>query len=257
MKTSFNYTGRKRLDTSTFDIYIYEKDQEASELEIALNRDEIPEDEIPEDAMAWVEAYRGSKMMRFKLGKLTDCRNERFVLNEFDPAEPVLFRIKLVDENDHKHPIKGWRDQIRPVVYDASGQKKKSVLPVYPSGDLGNIIWRINWDDPSRPVLQVNNKINARNITSIVAKDADFAALVFPQVIREVLSYLLKEGFDDDEENEWIIFAENLVGESCERGDYGSETDNNRVEDWIEKVVERFGVETDLINRYNKFKEGG
>ena len=254
MKASFNYTGRKRLDNSTFEIILYEKTGEASELEVALHKDQITE--IPDTAVAWVEAHHGSKMMRFCLGPWAQSKTERYPLKAFDPGEPVLFRIKIVDENDDKHPIKGWRDRIRPVTYDPSGQKKKSILPVYPT-DLGHIAWQIDWSDPSRPILQVNSRINdGREVTSIVKNDPDFAVLVFPQVLREVLTRLLAQGADDDNENEWLVFAENLVGSKCGRGEENSDEDRELVENWVFEVIQGFGREAELISRYIKFKAG-
>lgn len=254
MKASFNYTGRKWLDNSTFEIRLYEKNEAPSELEVALHKDQITD--IPGTAVAWVEAHNSSKMMRFCLGSWEQSKVETFSLSDFDPGEPLLFRIKIVEENDHKHPIKGWRDRIRPVTYDPSGQQKKSVLPVYPT-NLGHIVWRIDWRDPSRPVLQVNSRINdARSVESIVKKDPDFAALVFPQVIQEVLTRLLLEGLDDDEQNEWLIFAKNLCGAQCERNEDDEKEDRELIDDWVGTVVQSFGHEMELISRYIKFKEG-
>jgi len=257
MKASFNYTGRKRLDNSTFQINIYEKKEADSELEIVLFKEQIKD--LPEGAVSWVEAYHASKMMRFRLGSWDDSNQERFILSEFDPGEPLLFRIKIVDETDQKHPIKGWRDRIRPVIYDVSGRQKKSVLPVKPV-DLGHIAWKIDWEtDFTHPILLVNSRINdARDVTSIVKNDPDFAILVFPQVIQEVLTRLLLEDvdIDEDEENEWLTFAYRLVNNNCERRPEDKVKDKELVVAWADSVAQAFGREAELISRYVKFKEG-
>ncbi len=249
MKASYNYTGRKRLDDSTFELNIRENTAAPADLEISLNTEEI--ENIPETAVAWVEAYHSSKMMRFCLGGWAEVAQKKFALTDFDPGEPLLFRIKIVEESDEKHPIKGWREQIRPVIYDASGRQKKSILPVYPT-DLGSCAWKIDWSEPSRPILKVNSRINS--IANIVAKDPDFAALVFPQVIREVLTRLLHADIED-EENEWLTFAESLVADVCER-DEDDEEDERLIDAWVERVIQRFGQEADVITRYNNLKEG-
>jgi len=255
VKASFNYTGRKRLDNSTFQIEIREQKNGRSKLEVTLVKENITD--ISKGAIAWVEAYRGSKMMRFRLGCWNESETQTFSLSDFDEGEPLLFRIKIADENDAKHPIKGWRDRISPVVYDVNGQQKKSVLPVKPM-NLGHIAWRLDWDDSKRPILLVNSRINdARNVESIVKNDPDFAVLVFPQVIREVLiRLLLVEKADEDDENDWITFACNLVGTTCERAEGDDPRDEELVETWVETVAQEFGREAELISRYLKFKGG-
>jgi|GEM_PF-4449422 len=258
MKASYNYTGRKRLDNSAFDIELYEVSEGPSEFEIALHLDAVSG--MPEKSVVWVEAYRGPRVMRFRLRSLSAAGSaERYVLDQFSTGEPLLFRIKIVDEGDSKHPIKGWRDRIRPVVYSASGQKKRSILPVYPC-DLGHIAWLLDWEDPTRPVLQVNSRISeARDISSIVKNDPDFAILVFPKVISEVLAKLLADDADGEEdgaENEWIIFGANLAGRPFE----GSEDDEGENADlirrWVDDVVQSFGRSMELVARYNRFKAG-
>ena len=198
MKRSFNFTGRKRLELSTFEFRLFEKDSGPSEFEFHLFGDDY---EIPDHAVIWVEAYRGPRLMRFHLGTWSDRKNgEKFELSNFGTGEPVLFRLKIVDETGSEHPIRAWRDRIRPETVGSNGQKQKSILPVHPC-DLGHIAWRIDWDDPTRPVLQVNSRLSeARDITSIVKNDPDFAILVFPEVIRQILTRLIVEEVTEEED---------------------------------------------------------
>lgn len=255
MKRSFNYTGRKRLETSKFDFRLIEKADGPSDFEFRLNGDDH---EISDHAVIWVEAYRGPRAMRFQMGTWKSPLNgQRKSLSFFDPGEPVLFRLKVVDETDQKHPIRAWHDRIRPETYSKDGQKKKSVLPVYPC-DLGHIAWRIDWEDPVRPVLQVNSRISeARDITSIVKNDPDFAILVFPEVIRQVLTKLLSENADEEEdslENEWLVFGAKLSGGAFSGAEDDEEENKKLIESWVKSVVQAFGSEMELIARYIKFK---
>lgn len=256
MKASCNFTGRKRLANSDFDIKLYEGRESPSRCEVRIGGHH--EDGVPDDAAVWVEAYRGPRMMRFNMGRWIDQKGfTSFTLDEFDPAEPLLFRIKVVEEGDRRHPIKAWRDRIRPITYSTTGQKKKSVLPVYPC-DLGHIAWRIDWTDPTRPVLQVNSRINeARDISSIVKKDPDFAMLVFPQVIREVLTRLLIENADEDddaEENEWMRFASNLAGRTFAGSESDEEENCRLIDEWVNSVAQSFARQAELLKRYMDFK---
>lgn len=258
MKRTFNYTGRKRLDGSAFVIRLFEKENAPSEFDVELHRSCMPS--LPERGVAWVEAYRGARTMRFRLGiRAFAEKSARLTLSDFDPNEPVLFRLKIVDENDSRRPVLGWRDRIRPFTYSKNGLKKKSVLPVLPC-DLGHVAWDIDWQDPLLPVLRVNSRINdAKSVTAIVKSDPDFAALVFPTVIREVLTRLLMGGADEEEdgdENEWLIFGTNLVGKGCELDDDDRDGDGNEeaIRRWVNAAVQAFGRQAALIPRYMDLK---
>lgn len=263
MKSSLNYTGRIKLDYSKFALNVYEKDNGQLDVGLILHKSHVQG--IRETAVIRLEAYRGPKTMQFNLGQWTEPTDEkRFGLTDFSPGEPIYFRIKIVDETDPSHPIRAWRDQIRPTEYDSSGQKKKSALEVRPE-DLRHIAWKIDWTEPSDPLLLVNSRISeAREVTVIVAQDPDFAALVFPQALREILTRLLRReeemGADEEEsvpENKWMIFASSLLGRWFNNIDGEDiEARNERIDSWVEDAVQAFGKELDLIARYKKFKLG-
>ncbi len=263
MKRSINFTDRKRLDNTAFELEVFERNNGPSELQIKMHETCMPKMPVsPIEATTWIEAYRGTRVMRFKMGlRAYRERSKRLPLSQFDPNEPLLFRIKVVDQNDKSHPILAWRDRIRPLTYASNGQKKKSVLPVLPC-DLGSVAWEIDWTEPLRPVLKVNSRINeAQNVTSIVKNDPDFAALVFPAVVKEVLTgLLLRENADteeDSDQNEWLIFGTRLAGYGCPRNEEDEENDREKVDVWIKDVVHSFASEADLIQRYVRFKEKG
>jgi hypothetical protein len=259
MKASYNFTGRHRLDNDTFNIEIHSAVSGPPSVEVNLYPHSFSE--IPRHSVAWLEAYRGPKSMRFRLPSLgEDTVSGRFELSAFSSDEPLLFRLKIVDETEPKHPIRAWRDRIRPVVYSPAGEKKRSILPVYPC-DLGSIGWRLNWDDERRPVLEVNSRIGeVCDVASIVQKDPDFALFVFPAVINEVLFRLLSQEADDDddaEDNEWLIFGARLSGRDFEGCDDDEETNTRLIREWVDAVVQSFGREADLVARYNALKKGG
>ena len=258
MKRSYNFTGRKKLDNAAFDIRVFEREAAPSELEVKINSDAMPK--LDGATVTWVEAYRGARTMRFRLGlRALYERGSRLVLNDFDPNEPLLFRIKIVSLDDPKCRILAWCDRIRPVTLMKSGQRKRSVLPVRPK-DLQDVAWEIDWGEPFRPVLNVNSRINeAKSIASIVKSDPDFAALVFPEVIREVLTALLLNEADEEEdatENEWLVFGESLVGESYELHDDDKKENERAVKEWVCQAVQAFGRKAELISRYKAFKMG-
>lgn len=256
MKRSFNYTGRKRLPTSCFLIAEHERQNQPSVFDIAVTSD--PTLEIPSDSVIWLEAYRGPKIVRVCLGTWatpTSIKGEN-PFSIFDFREPIAFRIKVVDERDPRHLIRAWRDSITPVVYGENGKKKKSILPVHPC-NLGSVPWDLDWEDESRPILRINIRIaEERDVTAIVRKDPDFAALVFPEVIRQVLTRLVTNdsgGDDEDDPNPWLVFAKSLYPLDAPIDDDSSDF-NKDVDNWVNGVVQSFCERMQLISRYSAMK---
>ncbi|MCH2026273.1 MAG: hypothetical protein MK172_11075 [Verrucomicrobiales bacterium] len=254
-KRSFNYTKRKRLGNSDFELSLFENSSSPSEFELSIPEDD---NEIPDHFQIIVDAYRGSKVMRFGMGtwgKRNELKRQR--LTAFDPGENVMFRIKIVDDLDSKRRIAMWRDQIKARSHSQDGNVTKSILPVHPR-DLGSIGWKLDWANPARPELQVNSKISeAQDVTSIVKNDPDFAILVFPEVIRQALTKLLKDDIEDDterQENEWFQFGAQLAGIEAPSMEEDDDAYERESDDWVSDVTEAFGKNFELVKRYVEFK---
>jgi len=246
MKRSFNYTNRYRMDGEWFDFSVHEQISGPSKLRYHIKQ----VDERFTGCRCWLEIYRGANIMRKDCGIFTAPITGEYELSEFDRGEPVLLRIKMVREEDKKRLICGWRDEIRPASHDAQGREKKSLLPVG-FKDLGDLVWKTELE-VLPPTLWINNKtgINEEYIKS----DPVFAALVFPQVLREILLKYLGENDDDDEQNEWIEFAVKLVGKPYEKAK--DEDTNERMRaDWVEEVVQNFSKGNHFLERFIK-REG-
>jgi hypothetical protein len=64
---------------------------------------------------------------------------------------------------------------------------KKSQFFLWSFPDLGNEIWRVEYEgEEGSPILIINKRIP--NIQNIAKQDAQFLIYVYPQVIREVLT---------------------------------------------------------------------
>ena len=89
-------------------------------------------------------------------------------------------------------------------------------------------------------------------MTSIVKKDPDLLCWFFLRFSRGFDPSIIGGECDEDGENDWLTFAYNLVGTTCERAE-GSVKDR-----FVDKPVrgwKKFGREAELISRYKKFKE--
>jgi hypothetical protein len=194
----------------------------------------------------WAEAYNNAVLQRFNLGLFKDC----FGLKEREASsflsdDSIKFRLKIVNENDPSHPIILWKDQIHPNEIDAKG-KRKGILDVKKCA-IAPLIWDIDFETSGYPKLLIDNSLPEDVVVS-----KTFSSLVLPAVLKSILTHLL-EGDENQEElqsNKWIIYAEKLIGEPCDKesdeglGDYNIE--------WISKVVRAFTKKQAFLTIYRE-----
>lgn len=249
-----NFTGRRKIPQRSFNLTLSDAEDGTLSGSLSFSEDLLPG--YPSDSRITVEAYMGPRQQRFRLGEtgsFTGCVN--LVLNRFSVGECPLFRIKIVRSEPDDGMILGWADRISPAIRDRDGDAQKAILPVI-ARDLGDEIWQLEFSDPFRPVLLVNSRISvAKEITSIARNDADFRALAFPAVLREILQriYLIEDG-PPDEDCPWGAFAEKLgAGDPPEDGD--DENHDSDVCEWIERAVRLFALSIQGADKYVEFKK--
>lgn len=253
----FNYTNRHRIPHECIHIVVQEERDAPSSFTASLD---LPaEFRLPGDAAVWLEAYSGPAQMRFSFGRAGQIRPPTDTrLSRFRPGEKVLFRVKVVDEKDATHRILAWADKLRPLLPEEAQAGRRSILPVE-SAELGEQIWALRWNDDV-PVLQLNAAFrDPRDITAIARTDADFVALVYPAVIRQILYTLTLTDeippSGEDEKHPWLEFAEvGLGGGPQPVLREGDEISREEVKDWIERAVNGFCRQNAALRRYAEAK---
>ena len=136
-------------------------------------------------------------------------------LTEFEVPDGVLFRVRVVQPpGQEHHKLLGEADGIPFVkVGEASAQRRPLLEPVPDA--LDQLMWKIDMEsDP--PKLLVNK--DAQPTWKEMARSPYFIALVYPEVMRRLLTTVLieKEWSEDEDESgwesDWIRFARNLGG---------------------------------------------
>ncbi len=212
MIRKFNYTGRKKIERNDILIRLV-KDTTPHpyfDLKISIN----PEG-FPDDAEIYLEAYDRSSFMRFRCGTLKDpvLPADRH-LTGIHSTDAIHFRVKVVDPSAQHGKILAVADRLTSVGESPEDTRHRSLLPVA-YDDLGKEIWRLDFRDIG-PVLTINNKIDAVNVTEIVKSSDLFFSLVYPSVLREILIRILviDDAFDDEDpelwQNLWLAFVENM-----------------------------------------------
>lgn len=233
MIRKLNFTGRKKIPKSLISIELVPDGNRQFSFDATFNLAELA---LPPDAEVYAEAYHHASYMRFSYGKIgkTVIPTER-KLRQIEPGAFPLFRVKVVKGGR----ILASADKIVPRSSADEPKGKLSLLPVE-FKDLADLIWNLDLSS-ERPVLQLNDRIDG--IKDIARIDQQFFALVYPDVIRQILRTILIENDyadadsdEDDWQSQWLRFAEGLPGVDKVPSDKYPGVEEDR-ETWIEEVI--------------------
>lgn len=244
----FNYTGRIKIRRA--DVKIRSKVLSGIlHFDAFLNLNNYS---LPADALVFIEAYRQTTWIRFAFGTVGCIQappEEQRLLKDFETADSILFRIKVTQSND-EHVILASADHISMVEpQDVSGIE--SLLHVKPD-DLGDEMWQLDLiGEP--PILIVNKNVVAD--WRQLATSPIFIALVYPDVLRQILVKILSEGFRDLDDKEdwrskWLMFATIFPNVDVKLPDKGADYD--AIIDWVDDVIIQFTRKLLLKEKFAK-----
>lgn len=248
---TLNYTNRKRILREHARITIHE-DKTGCTFDAGLN---LADYRLPGEARVFVEAYRQTQQMRFSYGQVGAMRiPENRNLRDFGSAEGVLFRVKVVTGIDPHGLLLAEADQIRPRKSTDADEDRVPLLPVVPDENMGEEIWKIEFDD-QQTLLRMNSRLGDWRA---LARDPAFVALVYPAVFRMVLRQILLHDKHRDSEDEddwrsrWLRFAVDLHGVASP-----PEEDNEAgLEDWIDTAASAFCSRQNIFAIHERFWTG-
>lgn len=248
---TLNYTNRQRIRRDDARIAIREE-KSGNVFNAGLS---LTDYGLPGDAHIFVEAYRQIQYMRFDFGQIgAMCIPDDRLLRDFDSAEGVLFRVKVVTAADPHGLLLAEADQIRPCKSTDDDENRIPLLPVVPDDNMGDEIWRLEFDD-QQTLLKVNSGFGDWRA---LARDRVFLALVYPSVFRSVLwRILIHEKHRDTEDGDdwrsrWLCFAVCLPGV----GDPPGEDDEDRIDGWIDTAASVFCRRHDIRTIYERYWTG-
>ena len=247
MIRKFNYTGRKKIKRSHVGIDILRDSDGRRFFNLRLQLEEMA---LPESGHVYVEAYHRTAYQRFDCGTVGRRRipTDRRLTSFSDKAVP-LFRVKVVDRSGTHGKILAALDQIRPERVDELPAGGHSLLFVEYE-DLGHTIWVLDLDG-NWPVLRLNSR--AEDISLVASSDNRFLALVYPEVLRRILTRVLIQDdhsdpdCDDDWPSLWLKLACTLPGMTPP-----PPIGRNDQEAWIDQAVETFGASHKLLDMFNQ-----
>ena len=238
MKRRINSTGRKKILLSNIKIEMLDATP-GDPLEAKVDLD-LGTYEFPPDARVVVEAYHRSSSQRFELGTIGDPKVPSvLVLDQVDHSGTVLFRVKVVDQSNHRGLLLGSAERVHPRSEgDETG--RQSLFPVH-YRDLVDEIWRVEFLPDARPTLILNNRWP--EMQHRLRTDPVIRAFLLPAAFRLVMEKLALDP-DEEDENEtdwrrdWKEFCKTELGIRDALPGLGAEQEEK--EDWVDRVVSRF-----------------
>lgn len=260
MKRHINYTQRKKIPQKNINITLIRENEMIKSFNASINLQGL---ELPFDAKVFIEAYYRTDRKRFDFGTVGNILEpQNSDLSDLGYLENLSFRIKIVDTSTKYGLILAEADKIKPHKEEGTEEKIQSILATEFNCELGHQIWRINFSS-SPPILELNK--NIPNIRSFTKSDPAFFFYVYPQVIKEILTYMFFiELFDPDESTDewlfnWFEFAKNIYPESVPKRFNPSDPDTQlEIIEWIDKVINEFSLlEQKKWEKFEKIIDGG
>jgi hypothetical protein len=242
----FNYTGRKKILRDDVKIRLQGNFNDKPIVDVAINFSDYG---FPQESSVFLEPQRKTRFMRIELGEVANSvRRNSITLMEFDDAQDIDFRVKVVDASQGL--LLGIAENIKPYNKDDQlDENQQSILPVS-SVDLSShgVLWRISQDD-QKAVLEIERELGSRDQ---VVRSLMFRAFIWPAAMRQILMRVLSENDWDEELSDpqdlstrWLLFTRQIGAGMPEK----EAADRN--EEWIDNAVRiltsRIGVRREAI----------
>jgi len=247
MIRKFNYTGRKKIRRSDVRIDLLRDGNNRRFFNISLNLTDL---ELPETARVYVEAYHRSGYQRYDFATVGSMKIPADLgLDSIPSSVTPLFRVKVVDRTTSHGRILASVDKVRPASVDDQPVGSRSMLFVE-FEDLGHAVWQLDLDG-DWPVLKLNLTID--EISLIASSDNRFLSLVYPEVLRQILTRILMvdehtdPDCDDDWPSLWLKLASSLPGMSAP-----TQISKAGRLAWIENAVDAFGANFNMLDKFHQ-----
>lgn len=181
------------------------------------------------------------------------------LLDQVDRSGSVLFRVKIVDNDNEPGKLLASAERIQPRSED-DADGRRSLFPIL-YRDLGPETWKVEINYGDRPKLIINTKLPG--FSHKLQENALLQGLLLPAAFREVLDKLVQPadaGDDADEEGEggtggwkeeWLQYAHDELG-MPEIADSVSEEDR---QDWVDEAIIKFSEKGSFISRIRKMAD--
>ena len=237
MISRLNYTGRKRITRQSARITLQEsEDGRPVSFDVEFDLAEL---NLPPEAPVRVEASRSRAMMRFdwgNVGNLVPPPPEERLLTDI-PHSPHFTVMALSPDGSGRLLALGER--LQPARPQNPGHP---LLPLQSVADLGQEVWRIDFDDNGGgPVLKVNH--NSSYANGEARRNGVFRGLVMPEALRVLLTraFVIEDNDPDETEGDWADWIR-FVGTFFKESLPEDRQDKEAMLGWINDCVQEFSA---------------
>ena len=241
--TRLNYTNRLRLTRDRIRLRLHESE---GQLLLNVERLDLSGFALPADAKVVVEAYRQTTRSRIRCGTVgSPVLPTTVPMPEFSVDGGALFRVKVVGVGEADGKLLAVADRV-PATGEQDGAARTPLLPFRSSDDLGQRLWRLEIDEG--PAVLINSGVGD---WKAFALEPSFQALVFPEILRQVSLWMVRENDineeDGDEAAAWRRFLANLGFDPADvKFDEPEQT-----EQWADDVAAAFARKHKFLHKLN------
>jgi hypothetical protein len=240
----FNYTNQQRILPA--DLLVSIVDEKPPQVSVAATLGDYA---LPADAPVVLEAYADWTESRHDLGTVGNLKGDKpILLEEFDSADGIRFRIKVLGTGAQAGLILAEADRIAPVEEEAKSGGQ-SFVRIY-STDTGGECWRLRFDG-SGPLLQFSSAL--ADWRSLLRTDS-VRALILPVVLRGILRRAVAEG-PDEGDGKWVVEALRL-GRTLARAEPPDDEDDDALEEWLDDACSAFGDRISALDSVQVLPQG-
>jgi hypothetical protein len=231
-----NSLGRKRIAQDCLEVAIHEGQPYRFSASVHL-----PDVDWPFDANVVLDVYGSgsSAVKRFYCGTAGNLLNLKDVLCDGITGLHLHFSVKVIDQSEKIGRLLGIGHKMIPNATSPSNREgRRGILPIE-LANLGHQLWSVEFRD--QDVFLVVNEM-VPGLASSMRSDPAIYCLVYPQVIRQILTRAIDQNIDLEEIEDrwpyhWLSFGKSLHPEHT---DPPFLEDDDGKEDWIEQVVSSF-----------------
>jgi len=241
-----NSLGRKRISQSCVVIEVHDGDPRTFDAEI-----NITEAGFPDVASVVLEGTSAgsSIVQRFDCGTVGSLIQPRGEMLDQLTGQNVFFSLKVIDRSERIGRLLGVADNIRP---EKTGEQtvsgRKGILPVE-RRPLGQQLWKLDFQEHD-VYLFVNSEVPG--LSESVRSDPVFYALIYPEVVRQILTRAIANGGDPEANDDtwstlWLSFARKIHPTHANPPEA---SEMEEIDEWVELVVMSFCDLHGLRNQY-------
>ncbi len=253
MKRRINSTGRVKILRNSFEISMLEA--EIGQPLKAKTSLELSNYNFPDTASVIIEAYHRSSGQRFDCGTVTQpAVPSVLVLDEVDHSGSVLFRIKVIDNEENPGMLLGSAERISPKSSDDKAGRRSLFPVIY--RDLGHEVWKVENLPLGPPELALN--IALPEIKPKLKNNPLIQGFLLPAALRVVLEELIRDSDGDGDEGEswreeWKEYCKSELGVADNPPDMGGSEEDKA--DWIDRAVKGFCRKFKSVDNIKKMQE--